>query len=108
MKLVWPPVTNASTRLVLKSGMTLPVQNNGPWSLFRLLQAADDQNGSLFVFRTVQFAGSASHQQLLDEKGNPITVQIRVESTVGNIFGRGYFSKLQCGGWALRRGGDTF
>ena len=107
VKLVWPPVTNAPTRLVLKTGMTLPVQNNGPWSLFRLLQAADDQNGSLFVFRTVQFAGS-NHVPLQDEKGNPITVQIRVESSVGNIFARGYFSKLQCGGWALRRGGDTF
>ena len=68
-KLVWPPVTGAGTKLILKAGLlksgTLLAQNSGPWSLFHLLQFADDQSGNLFTFRTVQFAGS-SHVPLQD------------------------------------------
>jgi type VI secretion system protein ImpL len=101
VRLVWPPITSATTKLVLKTGLTLPAQNSGPWSLFHLLQAADDQNGSLFTFRTIQFAGSG-HVPLQDGNGNPVTIQVRIDSpTVGNIFGRGYFSKLHCEGWAV-------
>jgi type VI protein secretion system component VasK len=97
VKLVWPPVTNAPTKLVV---LKFPISYSGPWSLLHLLQAADDENGSLFTFRTVQFAGS-KHVPLTDGNGNPITIQVRIDSTVGNIFSQGYFSKLHCEGWAV-------
>jgi type VI secretion system protein ImpL len=102
-KLVWPPVTAAPTQLDLrtgfrfKSGEKMLAQQPGPWGLFRLLQAADDQNGGLFTFRSVMFA--STHTQLQDSKGNPATIQIRIDSAASNIFGRGYFSKLRCEGW---------
>jgi type VI secretion system protein ImpL len=99
-KLVWPPVTSAATKLVLKTGLTLPAQSTGPWSFFRLLQAADDQNGSQYTFRTIQFAGS-KHVPIQDGKGNPVTIQIRFDSAVGNVFARGYFSKMHCEGWVV-------
>jgi len=101
-KLVWPPITASPTKLILKTaktGLTLPAQNSGPWSLFHLLRAADDQNGNLFTFRTIQFA--TSRVPLMDGKGNPVTVQIRVDTSAGNIYSRGYFSKLHCEGWAV-------
>jgi type VI secretion system protein ImpL len=98
VKLVWPPVTNAPAKLVV---LKFPISYSGPWSLLHLLQAADDENGSLFTFRTVQFAGS-KHVPLTDGNGNPITIQVRIDSTVGNIFSQGYFSKLHCEGWAVQ------
>jgi type VI secretion system protein ImpL len=102
-KLVWPPVTAAPTQLDLrtgfrfKSGQKMLAQFPGPWGLFRLLQAADDQNGGLFTFRSVMFANS--HTPLQDSKGSPATIQIRIDSAASNIFGRSYFSKLRCEGW---------
>jgi type VI secretion system protein ImpL len=101
VRLVWPPVTSVPTKLVLKTGLTLPAQSSGPWSFFRLLQAADDQNGNLYTFRTIQFAGS-KHVPIQDGKGNPVTIQIRFDSPVGNIFARGFFSKMHCEGWTVR------
>jgi type VI protein secretion system component VasK len=100
---VWPPVTAAPTQLDLrtgfrfKSGQKMLAQFPGPWGLFRLLQAADDQNGGLFTFRSVMFANS--HTPLQDSKGSPATIQIRIDSAASNIFGRSYFSKLRCEGW---------
>jgi hypothetical protein len=99
LKLGWPPQTGAITKLRLKTGLTFP-EGSGPWSFFRLLQGADDQTGNLYTFRTYQLAGS-KHQQIQDEKGNPVTVQIRFESVVENIFTRGYFSKMHCEGWVV-------
>jgi len=104
-KLVWPPVTAAPTQLDVKTGFRFKVgqkdlplaQLPGPWGLFRLLQAADDQNGGLFTFRSLMFANT--HTPLQDSKGNPATIQIRIDSAASNIFGRGYFSKLRCEGW---------
>jgi type VI protein secretion system component VasK len=97
-KLVWPPLTTTPTKLTLKTGLkgglTLPVQSSGPWSLLHLLQGADDQSGNLFTFRSLQFA--SRHVPLQDSKGNPVTIQIRVDSIAGNVFGKGYFAKLRC------------
>jgi type VI secretion system protein ImpL len=98
-KLVWPPVTTTATKLTLRTGglkgkgVDLPVQSAGLWSLLRLLQGADDQSGNLFTFRSLQFAHN--HVPLQDAKGNPVTIQIRVDSAAG-IFGKGYFAKLRC------------
>jgi type VI secretion system protein ImpL len=103
-RLVWPPTTNAPTRLTLKAGMQLPVQSSGLWSLLHLLQAADKQQGNLFVYSTLQFAGG-NKVPLQDGKGHPVTIQIRIDSPAAAIFNRGYFSKLRCdnfAGWALR------
>jgi type VI secretion system protein ImpL len=103
-RLVWPPVTNAPTRLTVKSSLPLPVQNSGLWSLFRLLQAADKQTGNVFIFSTIQFA-NGNKIPLQDSKGHPVTIQIRVDSAAANAFARGYFGKLRCenfAGWALR------
>jgi len=103
-KLVWPPATSATTRLILKAGMQLPVQSSGVWSLMHLLQAADRQQGNLFVYSTLQFAGG-NKVPLQDSKGNPVTIQIRIDSPAAVMFNRGYFSKLRCdnfAGWALR------
>jgi hypothetical protein len=102
--LVWPPVTNGLTRLTLKAGMQFPVQSSGLWSLLHLLQAADRQEGGVFVYSTLQFAGG-NKVPLRDGKGNPVTIQIRIDSPAAPIFTRGYFSKLRCdnfAGWALR------
>ncbi|HLI76577.1 MAG TPA: ImcF-related family protein, partial [Acidobacteriaceae bacterium] len=103
-RLVWPPLTNSPTRLIAKTGakggLTLPAQNAGAWSLHHLLQAADDQNGNVFTFRTVGFAHSLV--PLTNEKGTLGTLQIRVDSPAGSIFSRGYFAKLRCEStWAL-------
>ena len=103
-KLVWPPATSATTRLTVKAGMQLPVQSSGVWSLMHLLQAADKQQGNLFVYSTLQFAGG-NKVPLQDSKGNPVTIQIRIDSPAAVMFNRGYFSKLRCdnfAGWALR------
>ena len=103
-KLVWPPTTNGPTRLTVKAGMSLHLENTGQWSLFRLLQTADKQVGDLFVFSTVQLA-NGNKSPLQDSKGNPVTVQIRVDSPAANTFGKSYFGKLRCenpAGWALR------
>ena len=103
--LEWPPLTDSPTRLVVKTGakggLVLPAQSAGPWSLFHLLQAADDQSGQVFTFRTVEFAHSLL--PLMNEKGTAGTIQIRVDSRAGNLFSRGYFAKARCdGSWALR------
>jgi len=69
-----------------------------------LLQAADKQQGNLFVYSTLQFAGG-NKVPLQDSKGNPVTIQIRIDSPAAVMFNRGYFSKLRCdnfAGWALR------
>jgi type VI secretion system protein ImpL len=103
-RLVWPPTTNAPTRLTLKAGMQLPVQSSGLWSLLHLLQAADKQQGNLFVYSTLQFAGG-NKVPLQDGKGHPVTIQIRIDSPAAAMFNRGYFSRLRCdnfAGWALR------
>jgi type VI protein secretion system component VasK len=103
-RLVWPPVTNAPTRLTVKSSLPLPVQNSGLWSLFRLLQAADKQEGNVFIFSTIQFA-NGNKIPLEDSKGHPVTIQIRIDSLAANAFAKGYFGKLRCenfAGWALR------
>jgi type VI secretion system protein ImpL len=103
-RLVWPPVTNAPTRLVVNAGMKLQLQYTGMWGLFRLLSTADRQEGNVFVFRTVQVANGGKNP-LQDSKGNPITVQIHVDSPAAGIFGSGYFSQLRCEnfrGWAVR------
>ena len=104
MRLVWPPVTSAPTKLVLKTGGKGPgrvVQFEGPWSLFRLLQNADDQSGNVFTFRSERIANSL--MPLTNDKGGPATVQIRIDSAASNLFGKGYFARLRCGEtWALQ------
>jgi type VI protein secretion system component VasK len=103
-RLVWPPATAAPTRLTVKAGMLFQMENSGSWSLFRLLQAADKQVGGLFVFNTIQLA-NGNKNLLRDNKGNPVTIQIRIDSVAANAFGKGYFAKLRCenfAGWALR------
>ena len=109
LHMVWPPITNGPTQLTIKSGwrkkggMQTGVWT-GPWALFHLLQSADDQSGNVFTFRTVEFARSLN--PLTNGKGTPGTIQIRIDSPTGNIFGRGYFSKLRCSDdWAVRQQG---
>jgi type VI protein secretion system component VasK len=104
-RLVWPPVTNAPTRLTIKAGQTLTNQYSGLWSLFRLLDTADKQEGGLFVFSTIQISNGGNRNTLQDNKGNPVTVQIRVDSPAAAAFTKRYFGKLRCenfAGWALR------
>ncbi len=104
-RLVWPPVTNSPTRLTIKAGQTLTNQYSGLWSLFRLLETADKQEGGLFVFSTIQISNGGNRNTLQDSKGNPVTVQVRIDSPAANAFGKGYFGKLRCenfAGWALR------
>jgi type VI protein secretion system component VasK len=104
VRLVWPPATNAPTRLTVRAAMPLPLPSSGLWSLFHLLQAADKQQGNVFIYSTVQLA-AGSKVPLQDSKGNPVTIQIRIDSPAANAFGRGYFGRLRCenlAGWALR------
>ena len=104
-RLVWPPVTNSPTRLTIKAGQALTNQYSGLWSLFRLLDTADKQEGGLFVFSTIQISNGGNRNTLQDNKGNPVTVQIRVDSPAASAFSKGYFGKLRCenfAGWALR------
>ena len=76
-------------------------QFTGPWSLFHLLQMADTQNGGTFVFQTVQFGHGLN--PLVNEHGQPGTIQIHVTSSAGNPLARGYFSRLRCAdSWALQ------
>jgi type VI protein secretion system component VasK len=102
-RLVWPPTTGVATKLTVKAAQPLPIQDSGIWGLFRLLQAADKQEGNVFVFSMIQFA-NGSKVQLQDGKGNPVTVQIRIDSpTANSIFGRNYLTNLRCdSGWAVR------
>jgi type VI protein secretion system component VasK len=108
VRLVWPPVTSAATRLVLETGGKNPggtAQYPGVWGLFHLLQAADDQNGNVFTFRSVRFANSLN--PLTNEKGGPATVQIRIDSAASDLFGKGYFARLRCSDtWALKGEGS--
>jgi type VI protein secretion system component VasK len=104
VRLVWPPTTNAPTHMTIKAGQPINLQYSGIWGLFHLLQTADKQEGSLYVFSTIQLA-NGNKNALQDNKGHPVTVQIRVESVAANAFGKGYFGKLRCenfAGWALR------
>jgi hypothetical protein len=103
VRLPWPPVTGAGTKLMLeKHHLAFPQQSNGLWSLFRLLQAADDQSGTLFTFRTQQFDSGHKHVPIVDGKGNPVTLQIRLDPPqVANMLSPGYFSKMHCEGWVV-------
>ncbi len=103
-RLVWPPTTNQPTALNVKAGQPLQMQETGPWGLFRLLQLADKQQGGLFVFSTIRLA-NGNQNLLRDSHGNPVQVQIHIESAAANAFSKGYFGKLRCDnftGWALR------
>jgi type VI secretion system protein ImpL len=100
-RLVWPPITTTPTKLTLKTGglmgkgENLLAQSSGLWSLWHLLQGADDQNGNQYTFGgSLQFAHS--RVPLKDSKGNPVTIRILVQSQAGNLFGKGYFAKLRC------------
>jgi type VI secretion system protein ImpL len=104
VRLVWPPTTNAPTHMTIKAGQPINLQYSGIWGLFHLLQTADKQEGGLYVFSTIQLA-NGNKNPLQDNKGHPVTVQIRIESVAANAFGKGYFGKLRCenfAGWALR------
>ena len=103
-RLVWPPTTNAPTHMTIRAGQPINLQYAGLWGLFHLLQTADKQEGGLYVFSTIQLA-NGNKNALQDNKGHPVTVQVRVDSVAANAFGKGYFGKLRCEnftGWALR------
>jgi type VI secretion system protein ImpL len=101
VKLIWPPVTNLPTQLkvIAKNGQF--TERKGPWGFVHLLQDADEHNGNVFTFRTVQFAHGLN--PLKSDKGVAGTIQIRIDSPAINIFTRGYYSKLRCAdSWALQ------
>src|SRR5215467_3227491 len=103
-RLVWPPTTNQPTKLAVKAGQQLNLEEQGNWGLFRLLQVADKQEGSLFVFSTIRLA-NGNQNPLQDGHGNPVQVQVHLDSAAANVFSKGYFGKLRCDnftGWALR------
>jgi type VI protein secretion system component VasK len=104
-KLVWPPTTSGASHLTIRAGQSINLgPYSGMWGLFHLLQTADKQEGVLYVFSTIQLA-NGNKNALQDNKGHPVTVQVRVDSVAGNAFGKGYFGKLRCEnftGWALR------
>jgi len=103
-RLVWPPTTNQPTSLDVRAGQPLQIQETGPWGLFRLLQLADKQEGSLFVFSTIRLS-NGNQNPLLDGHGKPVQVQIHIDSAAANAFSKGYLGKLRCEnftGWALR------
>jgi len=103
-RLVWPPTTTQPTRLIVKAGQELRLEEDGTWGLFRLLQEADKQEGGLFVFSTIRLA-NGNQNPLQDSHGNPVQVQIRIDSGAAGAFGKGYFGKLRCEnftGMALR------
>ena len=103
-RLVWPPTTNQPTSLDVRAGQPLQIQETGPWGLFRLLQLADKQEGSLFVFSTIRLS-NGNQNPLLDGHGKPVQVQIHIDSSAANAFSKGYLGKLRCEnftGWALR------
>jgi type VI secretion system protein ImpL len=103
-RLVWPPTTSAPTHMTIRAGQPINLQYSGLWGLFHLLQTADKQEGGLYVFSTIQLA-NGNKNALQDNKGHPVTVQVRVDSVAANAFGKGYFGKLRCEnftGWALR------
>jgi type VI protein secretion system component VasK len=100
-KLVWPPVTDqpAQLKVISKNGQS--TQRTGPWGFIHLLQDADEHNGNVFTFRTVQFAHGLN--PLKSDKGVAGTIQIRIDSPAIAIFTRGYYSKLHClDSWALQ------
>lgn len=104
-RLVWPPTTNGPAHLSIKAGQSINLgPYSGIWGLFHLLQTADKQEGGLYVFSTIQLA-NGNKNTLQDNKGHPVTVQIRVDSVAATAFGKGYFGKMRCenfAGWALR------
>jgi type VI secretion system protein ImpL len=94
-RLVWPPTTNQPTSLDVRAGQPLQQQESGLWGLFRVLQLADKQEGSLFVFSTIRLA-NGNQNPLRDSHGNPVQVQIHIDSAATNVFSKGYFGKLRC------------
>jgi len=103
-RLVWPPTTNQPTSLDVRAGQPLQLQESGLWGLFRVLQLADKQEGGLFVFSQTGL-GHGNQNPLRDSHGNPVQVQIHIDSAAANAFNKGYFGKLRCEnftGWALR------
>jgi type VI secretion system protein ImpL len=102
--LVWPPITDGPTHLILKNGAKGTNQDlppyKGKWSLFHQLDNIDSQNGNVFILRHLEIAHSFS--PLKNEKGVEGTIQIRVDSPASNLFNPGYFAKLGCSDtWAL-------
>jgi len=107
--LVWPPVTETPTHLILKNGSKGTNEElapyKGKWSLFHQLQNTDSQNGNVFIIRHLEIAHSPI--PLKSEKGVEGTIQIRVDSTASNLFNPGYFAKLGCTDtWALEPQGS--
>lgn len=105
-RLVWPPTTNQPTSLNIKASQDFNLGESGPWSVFRLLQEADKQEGGMFVFSNIHLAkDNGSQNPLQDSHHRPVQAQIHIDSSAPNVFGKGYFAKLRCenfAGWALK------
>lgn len=94
-KLFWPPTSYQPTTLSVKAGQEVKLEERGgTWSLVRLLQEADKQEGGLFVFNNIR-AGS-NLNPLTDGHGNPVQILIHIDSPAAAVFGKGYFGKLRC------------
>jgi type VI secretion system protein ImpL len=94
--LSWPSVSPSGAILTVRSaGLNLPNQHDGLWGLFHVLHAADGQP-TPGVFTFSRFELNKSNVPLQDSKGRAFSLEIHVDSSSAALFGKGYFSKLQC------------
>jgi len=102
--LFWPPTTYQPTTMTVRAGQPQKLmERGGTWSLFKMLQRADKQEGGVFAFNNIRMGDTLN--PLTDGHGNPVQVLIRIDSPAAAVFGKGYFAKLRCenfAGWALR------
>jgi type VI secretion system protein ImpL len=95
--LTWPPATSSAlAALAFKSqGLNTRYQKEGVWGVFRVLNTADGHpTPGVFTFSRLELGGT--NIPLLDHKGKPFSLEIRVDSSAAALFGRGYFSRFQC------------
>jgi len=105
-KLLWPPTSYQQTTMTVKAGQPVTIlERGGTWSMFRLLQEADKQEGGVFVFNNIRAGNNGNPNPLTDGHGNPVQILIHVDPPAATVFGKGYFQKLRCenfAGMALR------
>jgi type VI secretion system protein ImpL len=101
---LWPSTGGQSGARVdiTVSGVSIPIVPPylGPWGIFRMLQNADSNSSTTYVFSKIRQGtrdrGGVS-EPLVDADGKSIEVDVQVETQVGpNVFAKDYFSGLKC------------
>jgi type VI protein secretion system component VasK len=82
-----------------KETFNVPIKTDGLWGLFRILQNAENPSPGLFTFSHLNLRDQDAS---LEEGTHPFMLQIRVESSAGNLFSRRYFSGFHCTARAIQ------